>query len=183
MSIREEKEAQAAVVRENFTRAVGTVLLDFRGIDVPTITDLRARFRKAGVEYKVVKNKLALKALAGTSIEGIAAFTKHLKGPTGIAWSYEDPSMAAKILRDFKKEIGGDLAEKLQVKCGLVESQVFEADAVEKQMASLPGKDEVRAQLLAQLLAPMQSLVRQLGAPSQNFAYVLDARKRQLEEG
>jgi large subunit ribosomal protein L10 len=182
VSNRAEKEAKVAEVRKSFEKAMGTVLLDFRGIDVPTITALRARFRQAGIEYKVVKNKLVEKALVGTPLETNGEFLKHLRGPTGIAWSFEDPTAAAKIIKAFRKD-GGEPAEKLQVKCGLIDNTVFGGEAVESQMAMLPGKDEIRAQLLAQLLAPAQNLVRQLNAPGQNFAYLMDARKRQLEEG
>lgn len=178
---RESKQAEVEEVRARFDKMVAAVLVDFGGVDVETITDLRARFRKAGVEYKVVKNNLVRKALEGTDLEGNDAFQDHLKGMTGIAWTYEDPSSAAKIIEAFRKE--GDEQEKLTVKCGILDGQVFDADAVEKQLAKLPGKDEIRAMLLAQLMAPAQKLVMQLNAPGQNLALVLDAYKRQQEGG
>ena len=178
---RQTKEAQIDEVRGRFEKAVAAVLLDFGGVDVETITDLRARFRKAGVEYRVVKNNLVRKALVGTGLEGNEAFKAHLKGMTAIAWTYEDPSSAAKIVKAFRKE--GEEREKLTIKCGLVEGQVFDGKSVEERMATLPGKDEVRAQLLAQLMAPAQKLVMQLGAPGQNMALVLDAYRRKQEGG
>lgn len=179
MAVRQEKAEAVELVRDRFSRAVSAVFLDFRGIDVLTISSLRDRFREKGVEYRVVKNNLVVKALAGTSLEG--KLDEHLKGPTGIAWSYEDPSAAAKVVRDFRKE--GDTQEKLGVKCGLLEEVVFEGERVETEMASIPGKDEIRAQLLAQLMAPAQQLVMQLGAPGQNLAYVLEAYRKKQEEG
>lgn len=179
MTVRQEKADAVELVRERFSRAVSAVLLDFRGIDVLTISDLRDKFREKGVEYRVVKNNLVVKALAGTSLEGV--LDAHLKGPTGIAWSFEDPSAAAKVVRDFRKQ--GDHQEKLTVKCGLLEAMVFEGPRVETELASMPGKDEIRAQLLAQLMAPAQKLVMQLGAPAQNLAYALDAIRRKQEEG
>lgn len=178
---RTEKEAEVAQVRDAFARATATVLLDFRGLDVVTITELRARFRAAGVEYKVVKNNLVKKALVGTGLDGNAALAKFLKGPTGIAWSFEDPSAAAKVIKKFRSE--GETNEKLQVKCGILETSVMPGDRVETDLATMPGKDEIRAGLLAQLMAPMSTLVRQLGAPGQNLAFVLDARRRQQEGG
>jgi len=178
---RDDKQAQVDEVRDRFEKMVAAVLLDFGGVNVETITDLRARFRKAGVEYKVVKNNLVRKALAGTDLEGNAAFTAHLKGMTAIAWTFEDPSSAAKIVKAFRKE--GEDREKLTIKCGLVEGQVFDGEAVESRMATLPGKDEIRAQLLAQLMAPAQKLVMQLNAPGQNMALVLDAYRRKQEGG
>jgi len=182
-----EKEAQALEVREAFEKAISTVLIDFRGVDVETITELRSRFRAAGIEYRVVKNNLVRKALEGTDLESNDDLQAHLKGMTGIAWSYEDPSTAAKVIRDFrkdKKEIleKKDEPPKLVPKCALLDGNVMDGKAVETQLASMPGKDEIRAMLLAQLLAPAQSLVRQLAAPAQNLAYLFDAYKRKQEE-
>jgi len=177
---RAAKEQQVADVRDRFDRAVATVLVDFRGIDVEQVTELRSRFRDKGIEYRVVKNNLVVKALEGSDLAGNDTFMAYLKGPTAIAWSFEDPSTAAKIIKDFRKE--NDANEKLTVKCGLLEGQVFEGERVEKELATLPSKDEIRAMLLAQLNAPMQSLVRQLNAPTQNLAYALQAKVSQ-EEG
>ena len=180
---REDKAAQAVSVRESFANASATVLVDFRGVNVELITDLRSRFRDAGVEYKVVKNNVVRKALEGSELADNDEFTAHLTGPTAIAWSFEDPSAAAKVIKSFRKEHTDILQpkdgnEKLVVKCGLLEGQVLDARRVEKELASLPGKDEIRASLLAQLMAPMQNLVGQINAPAQNLALVLDAYRR-----
>jgi len=179
MATRTEKAVVVDAVKANFDKAMAVVLVDFAGIDVQQITELRARFRDAGVEYKVVKNRLIKKALAGTDLESNEVLNGALTGMTGVAWSYEDPSAAAKIIKAFRKE--ADENEKLEVKCGLLESEVLSADRVQNELASLPGKDELRAMLLAQLMAPMQQLVMQLNAPAQNLGFALDARKRQLE--
>lgn len=178
---REQKVEQAKEVRGRFDRAISTVLLDFSNVSVGTITDLRARFRAAGVEYKVLKNNVVLKALEGHALASNKSFTKALTGQTGIAWSYEDPSKAAKIIKAFRKE--GDAAAKLQVKCGVVEAEVFTGPSAEDTMASIPGKDEIRAQLLAQLMSPAETLVRLLNTPGQSVALVLDAHRRKLEGG
>ena len=110
-----------------------------------------------------------------------------LKGMTGVAWSYEDPSTAAKIIKDFRKDKKDVLAkknepEKLVPKGAVLSGEVMDGKAVETTLASLPGKDEIRAQLLATLMAPAQNLVAQLAAPGQNLAYVFDAIKRKQEE-
>lgn len=180
---RAAKEQQVSDVRERFDKAVAMVLVDFRGINVEQVTELRSRFREKGIEYRVVKNNLVMKAIEGSELGGNEAFTAHLKGPTAIAWSYEDPSTAAKIIKDFRKE--KDANEKLTVKCGLLEGELFEGERVENELATLPSKDEIRAMLLAQLNAPMQSLVRQLNAPTQNLAYALQAKvtKDEGDEG
>jgi large subunit ribosomal protein L10 len=175
-SVTPVKQQEVDTVRDRFARAVAAVLVDFRGIDVEQITELRARFRASGIEYRVVKNTLVEKAVEGTELGSNQKFLSFLVGPTAIAWSYEDPSRAAKIIKDFRKE--NEPNEKLTVKCGVLDGQIFEGKAVEEQLATLPGKDEIRAMLLATLLAPMQTLVRQLGAPAQNLAYALSAKVR-----
>ena len=180
---RQDKAAQAASVRESFENATATVLVDFRGVNVEMITNLRARFRDAGVEYKVVKNNVIRKALEGSDLANNEEFTASLAGPTAIAWSFEDPSAAAKVIKNFRKEFTDVLQPKegdpkLLVKCGLLEGQVLDAKRVEKELATLPSKDEIRASLLAQLMAPMQNLVGQINAPAQNLALVLDAYRR-----
>ncbi|MCZ7683324.1 MAG: 50S ribosomal protein L10 [Sandaracinaceae bacterium] len=181
MGTREQKAEVVGVVKERFDRATAVVLVDFAGIDVPAITELRARFRAAGVEYKVVKNRLIKQALKGSKYDGHAGLAKSLTGMTGVAWSFEDPSAAAKIITKFRKE--HEDHEKLQVKGGLMEGEFLTGQRVEQELATLPGKDELRAMLLATMMAPAQSLVRQVAAPAQNLVYVLDARRRQLEGG
>lgn len=181
-----EKKAQVQSIRESFEKAVSTVFLDFRGVDVATISELRVAFRKAGIEYRVIKNNLIRKALEGTPLEGNAELDKSLAGMTGVAWSFEDPSQAAKVIRDFRKDKKDILAkkdepEKLLPKAALLDSNVLDGAQVETTLASMLGKDEIRAQLLATLLAPAQNLVAQLAAPGQNLAYVLDAIKRKQE--
>lgn len=180
MATRTEKAAVVDAVKENFDRAMAVVFVGFAGIDVDQITDLRNRFREAGVEYKVVKNRLIKKALEGTPVASNPTLELALKGMTGVAWSYEDPSAAAKIIKKFRKE--ADKNEKLEFKCGVLENEVLDATRVENELANLPGKNELRAMLLAQLMAPMQQLVMQLNAPAQNLGFAIDARRRQLEE-
>jgi large subunit ribosomal protein L10 len=183
----EEKKAQVEELRASFDKAIATVFLDYRGVDVETITELRTKFRAAGIEYRVVKNNLIRKALEGTELAENEQLGAMLKGMTGVAWSYEDPSTAAKIIKDFRKDKKDVLAkknepEKLVPKGAVLSGEVMDGKAVETMLASLPGKDEIRAQLLATLMAPAQNLVAQLAAPGQNLAYVFDAIKRKQEE-
>lgn len=171
---RSEKEAAIGEIKKRFDRMTSAVFLDYKGMTVANSTKLRAEFRKAGVEYKVVKNTLVKHALKGRPYTD--QISKVLTNMTGIAWSYEDPSAAAKVVKAFKKDEAGD---KLTVKAGLIEGQVLDAKGVEDQLASLPGKDELRAKLLATLQAPLQNFVVLLQAPAQNFVYALSARKEQ----
>ena len=181
---RDEKAAQVESVRQSLASSSSTVLVDFRGVNVELITSLRARFREAGVEYKVVKNNVVRKALEGSDLAENEELVGSLVGPTAMAWSFEDPSAAAKVIKSFRKEFSDELAPKdkppkLVVKCGVLEGHVLDGTRVERELATLPGKDEIRASLLAQLMAPMQSLAAQLNAPAQNLALVLDAKRRQ----
>ncbi|HMI90472.1 MAG TPA: 50S ribosomal protein L10 [Polyangiales bacterium] len=172
------KDEQIAQIRDRFSRASSAVLLNFRGLTVAKATDLRNEFRKVGVDFKVVKNSLVKLAIKDTNLD-TAEFRKALIGETAIAWTYEDPSLAAKVIKEARKD--DVTAQRLTVKAGVLESQVLAAERVESELATMPGKDELRAMLLATFMAPAQKLVMQLMAPGQNLAFALDARKRQLE--
>lgn len=179
-STRAGKNELIGEVKGKFDKATSAVLLDYKGINVENLTKLRASFRKAGVEYKVVKNTLVKQALKESSYSG--KLDDALVGMTGIAWSYEDPSAAAKVVKAFKKD-AGDAGEKLKVKAGLIDGSVLDANAVENQLANMPGKDELRAQLLATLQAPLSQFVMLLNAPAQNFVYLLSAKEREGDKG
>ncbi|MFN9812455.1 MAG: 50S ribosomal protein L10 [Deltaproteobacteria bacterium] len=164
-------------VKTTVSKATSYVLLGFKGLTVLQVTDLRSRFRKAGVEYRVIKNTLLQQALRGTPLEGNAQFDAALAGETGVAFSFEDPSASAKVFKEFRKD---EKNEKLQVKLAVLDVSVIPGDKVESDLASMPGKDELRAMLLATLQAPMQQLLQQFQAPAQNLVYVLEARRKQL---
>jgi large subunit ribosomal protein L10 len=178
-STRAGKTALIGEVRGKFDRSTSAVFLNYKGMTVETATKLRANFRKAGVEYKIVKNTLVRQALKDLTYA--KQLDDVLTGMTGIAWSYEDPSAAAKVVKAFRKE-EGEAGEKLQIKAGLVEGSVLDAKAVEDQLATMPGKDELRAKLLATFQAPLQNFVMLLNAPAQNFVYLLSAKERQAGE-
>lgn len=167
--LRANKEAVVEDVKARFNRMSSAVFVDYSGMTVAEVTALRDRFRQKGVEYKVVKNTLVRRALEDEPfVDGLAV---SLKGMTGVAWSYEEPSAAARVVKDYIKD-----NEKLKIKAGLLDGQVLDAKAVETQLATLPSKDEARASLLATLLAPAQQLVMLLNTPAGNFARVLQAK-------
>jgi large subunit ribosomal protein L10 len=93
-----------------------------------------------------------------------------------VAWSFEEPSAAARVLKDFAKE-----NEKLKIKAGLLEGQVLDSKAVENQLATLPSKDEARAMLLATLMAPAQQFVMLINTPASNFVRLLNAKEAKGE--
>lgn len=169
---RADKDVLIGEVKQRFDRMTSAVFLDFKGLNVAIVTKLRDEFRKAGVEYRVVKNTLVRHAVKhhkwADKLDGT------LTGMTGIAWSYEDPSAAAKVVKAFRKE---KEHEKLVIKAGLIDGQLLNAEGVENQLATMPGKNELRATLLATMAAPMQQFLQQLNAPAQNFVYVLKAKE------
>jgi large subunit ribosomal protein L10 len=173
---RATKGVQISEIKARFDRMTAAVFLDYNGMKVEHVTKLRAEFRKAGVEYKVIKNTLVKHALQGAPFK--EKLDDVLAGMTAIAWSYEDPSAAAKVVKAFRKDPAG---EKLQIKAGLIEGSLLDAKGVEEQLATMPGKDELRATLLATLQAPLQNFVALLAAPAQNFVYLLSAKERDAE--
>ncbi len=177
---RAAKQEEVSMIRDQFAKATTAVFLDSAGVNVEQITNLRTEFRKAGVEYRVVKNTLVKIALKGTAYDN-ADVNAQLKGQTGIAWSFEDPAAAAKVIKSFRA--ANDANQKLNIKCGVVDARVMPGAQVESVLATMPGKNELRAQLLATLQAPAQNLVRLLQAPGQNLAFVLDAHRRKQEGG
>jgi large subunit ribosomal protein L10 len=168
---RNEKAQQIAELKDKLQKSAAVVICDFRGLQVPAVTSLREDFRKQQCEYKVYKNTLVKLAIAGTPMEKMG---KYLEGPSAVVFSWDSPSAAAKVARDYAKN-----NEKFKIKGGYLEGVLDEKGVVAS--ADMPGKDELRATLLATFMAPAANVVRTLNAAAQNFAYVLDARKRALE--
>ena len=157
---RTEKEQLVSELRAKIDGATALYFTDFTGLNVKRMTDLRRRLRKAGVEYVVIKNTLALRAVTESGLAG-----GTLKGPTGVAVS-KDAAAAAKVLVDFAREN----EQRPALKGGLVEGEaVSEADV--KKLATLPSK-EVALGLFA---GAMNSVLMM-------FALALEARKEQLEQ-
>jgi large subunit ribosomal protein L10 len=174
---RSTKDTEIVRIKEKFSRMSSAVFLDYKGLNVAQVTRLRDEFRKSGVEYRVVKNTLVKHALKEHAWSKNLA--KTLTGMTGVAWSYEEPGAAAKVVKAFRKEKEN---EKLGVKAGLVDGAIIPGDRVETDLASMPGKNELRAMLLATMQAPLQKLLQQLSAPAQNFVYVLKAKEDQADK-
>lgn len=172
--LRSEKAEQVDFIKDRFSKMSAAVFVDYAGMTVDQVASLRNAFRERGVEYKVVKNTLIKRALADESY--LEDLSGPLKGMTGVAWSYEEPSAAARVLKDYIKE-----NEKPTIKGGLLDGQVLDGKAVETQLATLPSKDEARATLLATLMAAPQQLVMLLNTPASNFVRVLNAKQEKGE--
>lgn len=161
-------------LRDSLGPSPVAILCDFRGVKVEQVNHLRAELHKGGVQYRVVKNTLAKLAIEGTPMA--EALDAHLVGPTAIAYHHEDPVTPAKILVKMVKEIPA-----LSLKGGYLDGKALDAAGVE-QLATMPGKDELRAQLLAMFNAPATSLVRVLSEGYAQMVRVLEARRKQMEE-
>lgn len=169
-----QKEAQVAEIKDRFGRMASAVVTDFRGLDVETLNSLRREFDKVSVEYKVVKNTLVMRAVGDSGYAD--KLSGYMAGPTAIAWSYEDPVAPAKVVADFVKS-----HDKLKIKCAVLDGEVLSEPQV-IQLSKMPGKDEIKAQLLATFMAPAQTMVRLLAAGPTTFLYLLNARKSALGE-
>lgn len=158
----EIKKGQVQEIAEKFKSAASVVVVDYRGLTVAQVTELRKQLREAGVEYKVFKNSLTRRAAEQEGFEGINEF---LTGPNAIAFSNEDVVAPAKIINDFAKA-----NDKLEIKAGIIEGNVASAEDV-KALAELPSREGLLSMLLSVLQAPVR-----------NFALATKAVAEQKEE-
>ena len=159
-----DKEAELRGLEAAFKGSDSAILVDYRGLTVPQVTDLRRQIRNAKGSYKVVKNTLARRALKGTSFE---VLEKHFVGTTAVAYTATDVVALAKTLTTFVKT-----APTMTIKAAVVSGRAIKPAEV-TDLASLPGKPELYAKLLFLLQAPMQQLVTVLSATPRNFVTVL----------
>ena len=169
---RAAKEVMLGEIKEAFANVASVVVADYRGITVPVVTKMRDEFRAAGCHYRVLKNSLVKIAVKGSKMEPLS---RLMVGTTAVIWSTEVPQEPAKVALKWAKD-----EPKFKIMGGYFEGQLLDVAGIDS-LAKMPGKAEMRASMLMTFLAAPQSFVAQLVAGPQNFAYLLDARKRQLE--
>jgi large subunit ribosomal protein L10 len=149
------------------------ILFDYKGLNVPQVTELRRQVRVVKGQYRVVKNTLARRALKGTEFEPLSEF---FQGTTAIAFTGTDPVALAKTLTTFAKT-----APQLTIKAAVVQGRKIQAAEV-TELATLPGKPELYAKLLFLLNAPMVRLVTVLNAAPQSLLNVLTQAEKKKGE-
>ncbi|TFB14739.1 50S ribosomal protein L10 [Filobacillus milosensis] len=161
-NVLELKKQQVDIIAEKLQNSKTTVLVDYRGLDVEEVTELRKQLREAGVEFKVYKNTMTRFATEKAGFEGL---NELLVGPTAIATCVEDAVAPAKVLGQFAKE-----HEALEIKGGVIEGEIATLDQI-KELAELPSYEGLVSMLLSVLQAPVR-----------DFAYVTKAVAEQKEE-
>jgi large subunit ribosomal protein L10 len=170
---RAEKQTELATLESELRAAQSAILLDFKGLNVPQVTELRRQVRAAKGRYRVVKNTLVKRALKGTAFEPLGA---QCVGATALAYTGGDPVALAKVLTTFIKT-----APALSIKAAVVQGRAIQAAEV-SDLASLPGKPELYGKLLFVLQAPMVQLVSVLQAAPRDLVSVLAAAEKKRSE-
>ena len=170
MMKRSEKEQLVTELRDKLVSAQSLYYTDFTGLNVKRMTELRRRLKRAGVDYVVIKNTLALRAVNESGLVG-----SKLKGPTGLVVG-KDPVAAARVLTEFAKEF----EDRPAMKGGLLQGKAID-NAQLKRMASLPSREQMLADLAAGMQSPMAAFVGALNGLFYMFAGALDALKTQRE--
>jgi large subunit ribosomal protein L10 len=167
-----EKEDLIKDLNGKFGRAKSAIAVEFTKLNVATVTHLRRKLREGGVEYRVLKNTLAMRAAKGTPIESIS---DDFVGPIAMCLSYDDVIAPAKILTDFIKD-----KESIKVRSGVVEGKKIDAEGV-KALAKMPALPELRSILLGVINQPASMLARTIAAPAQQLALVVKAHSEKQQ--
>lgn len=167
-----DKKQVVADLRADFDKASVVIVTDYKGLDVAAITALRRKLSEAEVQYQVAKNTLLIRAAEDNDV---ALIKDVFKGPSAVAFSYDDPVAPAKVLTDFAKD-----HKDLEIKAGVMGGQALDIDAI-KALSNLPSREELLSQVLMVINGVPTSFVRALANIPERFLNVLTAIKDQKE--
>jgi large subunit ribosomal protein L10 len=173
MKNREQKAQAISEFSEGIGQATNAFLIDFKGITVPQVTELRRQVRETGSDYVVIKNTLALIAVKDSPL---TSMSKQFTGMTAIAYNKTDAVALAKVLTKFAKDV-----PTVQFKGALLAGQVLPASEIQN-IANLPSREELIAKLLYLMQHPIRGLAVVLNGTMRNLAVVLDQIGKQKEE-
>ncbi len=167
----QQKRDTVTRLKEKFKANPCAIITEFQGMDVTSMQKLRREVRSRGLEFSVVKNTLLIKAMADFDFaEGLKPY---ITGMTAVAWSPEDPSAPAKVIKDYQKADA-----RLRIKCGLLEGKVLDAGEVHA-LANLPPKDQILAGLLSLFETPARQFLSLMQAPLTNFLGLLENYRKE----
>jgi large subunit ribosomal protein L10 len=172
---RTQKTETVENLKQTFENMPHVIVTGFHGLSVNKANELRRKIDGTGGKYRVIQNRLAKRAAAGTPAEKLV---EMLEGPCALAAHESDPITLAKTLAEFSKD-----NPQLTLLAGVIDAKELLDAAGVKQLAKMPGMLELRAQLLALIQTPATSLVRLLGTPGSQIARVVDARRGGMDEG
>ncbi|MEW5908677.1 MAG: 50S ribosomal protein L10, partial [Thermodesulfobacteriota bacterium] len=159
-------------LNDKFSKSKVVIVTDYQGLNVSAINELRRKLRSAGIEYRVAKNTLLIRASEGTEISLIK---DRFKGPSAVALGFEDPVAPAKVLTEF-----ADQNNKLEIKIGVLKGKILELKDI-RALATLPNREILLAQLLSVMKGTPAALVRALNHIPAKLVYALNAIKEKKE--
>lgn len=167
---REQKAAVKADVSERLGRATAAILAEYRGMTVAEMTELRTELRKSDSQFKIVNNRIAIKAIED-GIESADPLKDILKGPNGIVYAYGDVAAAAKTAIEFSKK-----CEKFKVTGGVMEGKALSMAELDV-LSNLPSKEVLLGQIVGTLIAPHRGIMGVLNGVTRNLVQVINAIK------
>jgi large subunit ribosomal protein L10 len=174
MKNREQKSQAISEFADGIGKATNAFLIEFKGITVPQVTELRKQVRESGSSYVVVKNTLALIAVKDSPL---VELREHFSGPTAVAYNATDAVALAKALTKFAKDVPA-----VTFKGAMLNGQIVPAKEIQN-IANLPTREELISKLLYLMQSPMRGLATVLAANIRNLAVVIDQIAKQKEEG
>lgn len=170
---RRQKEELVEGYQKGLAKAPHVFLVDYKGVTVTQVSELRRKIREVGGHYEVVKNRLVLRAIGGEALEELKG---DFQGPTAVAFCGDDPVGLAKAVTDFAKDVPA-----IELKGGLLEGQPIAAEEV-KEIAQMPSREELLTRLVFLLQSPISSFVKTLAALPRQFVVVLEQVRQQKED-